>query len=28
LIEIMALAEQLRQHLREAGLEPDDPEAE
>jgi len=28
LIEIMALAEQLRQHLREAGLEPDDhPEA-
>ena len=28
LIEIMALAEQLRQHLREAGLEPDDPEVE
>lgn len=28
LIEIMALAEQLRQHLREADLEPDDPEAE
>jgi hypothetical protein len=26
--EIMALAEQLRRHLRGAGLEPDDPEAE